>query len=440
MSELTRRAILAGSSAFTIIKPELVRGAGQERIRVGLVGCGGRGTQAVVNLMQADANVELVAMGDIFEDKLEGSLKNLRDPKFVEKNVATSAPALNQKTPELVNSIISRVKVDPEHHLIGFDAFKKVIASDVDMVMLVTPPGYRPEQFEAVINAGKHCWATKPIATDPAGVRRFMASVKVAAQKKLCVNGGTPGVSGVNAIETKAKIKSGAIGDIVAIQTTNYAPPVLHVPTGRDSKWADMEWQHREWYSFVWICGDMLVEQAVHGVTFCTWMMDGHPERVVSEGGAAWRPKEEMYGNIYDHHDSNFVFANGAHMYSFCRQYPTASVGGRGGVAGNIFYGTKGRSNGTDMGSLQGKIDGFVQEHQRMMKAIRGDAPYLNEGMVIAEGTMTCVMAREAAYSGEEITWDMIMNSKQDLQPKQFDYKLKMDVPPLPVPGKYKFI
>jgi predicted dehydrogenase len=438
MSNQTRRALLAGASALQIIKPELVRGAAPEKIKVGIVGCGGRGTGAVVNLMQADANVELVAMGDIFEDKLEKSLGNLRDPQFVAKNVAPSAAALKQDVPELVKSITGRIKVDPEHHFIGFDAYKKVIASDVDLVMLVTPPGYRPEHFEAVINAGKHCWATKPIATDPVGVRRFMASVKVAQQKKLCVNGGTPSVSTQSAIETKRRIKAGEIGDIVAIQSTNYYPePVIHVP-GRKQEWGDMEWQHREWYSFVWICGDMLVEQAVHSVTFCNWMMDGHPERVVSEGGAAWRPREEMYGNIYDHHDSNFVFPNGVHMYSFCRQYPKG-VGGRTTVGGDFFFGAKRKSTGNDLGGPYPKVDGFVQEHQRMMRAIRGVDPYLNEGMVVAEGTMTCIMAREAAYSGEEVTWDMIMNSKLDLQPKQFDYKLKMDPPPLPVPGKYKF-
>jgi predicted dehydrogenase len=233
MSELTRRSLLAGSSAFTIIKPELVRGAGQERVKVGIVGCGGRGTQAVVNLMQADSNVELVSMGDVFEDKLETSLRNLRNPKYVGQNVAMSAAALNQREDELVKSIVGRIKVDPNHHFVGFDAYKRVIASDVDMVMLVTPPAYRPEHFEAAINAGKHCWATKPIATDPVGVRRFMAAVKVAQAKKLCVNGGTPSVSGVNAIETKQKIKDGAIGEIHSLQTTNYSGLVMHVK-GRD--------------------------------------------------------------------------------------------------------------------------------------------------------------------------------------------------------------
>jgi len=274
-----------------------------------------------------------------------------------------------------------------------------------------------------------------PIATDPVGVRRFMAAVKVARAKKLCVNGGTPSVSGRNAMETKRKIKAGAIGDILSIQTRNHAPLVLHVKSGRDPKWGDMEWQHREWYSFVWICGDMLVEQAVHGIAFCNWMMDSHPERVVSSGGAAWRPREEMYGNIYDHHDSNFIFPNGTPMHSYCRQYPPGCPTG-----GNIFIGgSRGRGNGSDLGPDKTPLDGFVQEHQRMMKAIRGDAPYLNEGMVVAEGTLTAIMAREAAYSGLEITWDMIMSSKQDLQPKQFDYKLKMEPPPLPVPGQYKF-
>jgi len=436
MRNVSRRSVLAGASAFTIIKPELVRGAGKEKLKFGLIGCGGRGTQAAVNLMTADPNVELVAMADIFEDKLEGSLRQLHDLKNIQRTAGPSAPLLNQPVNELVNSINSRVKVDAEHHFTGFDAYKKVIASEVDLVLLATPPGYRPEHFEAVIKAGKHCWATKPIATDPVGVRRFMAAVKLAEAKHLSVNGGTPSVSGQNALETKQKIKAGAIGDVLSIQTRNHAAVVLHVPSGRDQKWGDMEWQHREWYSFVWICGDMLVEQAVHGVTFCNWMMDSHPERVVSSGGAAWRPREEMYGNIYDHHDSNFIYPNGVHMHSYCRQYPRGCPTG----GGNIFIGAKGRSSGNDLATVKTSLDGFVQEHIRMMRSIRGDGPYLNEGMVVAEGTMTTIMAREAAYSGLEITWDMIMNSKQDLQPKQFDYKLKMDVPPLPVPGQYKFI
>ena len=437
MKDISRRSLLAGATAFEIIKPELVRGAGKEKVRFGVVGCGGRGTAAAVNLMTADPNTELVAMADVFEDKLEGSLRQLRDPKYIERNAGPAAPLLNTTVTELVNSIQGRVKVNPDHHFVGFDAYKKVIASDVDLVLLVTPPGYRPEHFEAVINAGKHCWATKPIATDPVGVRRFIASVKVAQEKKLCVNGGTSSVSTKSAIETKQKIKAGAIGDIVSVQTLNRTGLVLHVKSGRDPSWGDMEWQHREWYSFLWICGDMLVEQAVHGITFCNWMMDMHPERVISSGGAAWRPREEMYGNIYDHHDSDFIYPNGVHMHSYCRQYPQGCAM----TVGNHFFGAKGRSTGSDLGSDKGKaLDGFVQEHMRMMKAIRGDAPYLNEGMVIAEGTMTAIMAREAAYSGREITWDMIMNSQQDLQPKQFDYKLKMEAPPLPVPGQYKFV
>ncbi|MEK7406442.1 MAG: Gfo/Idh/MocA family oxidoreductase [Acidobacteriota bacterium] len=436
MKSLSRRSLVAGSSAFTIVRPELVRGAGQERLKFGVVGCGGRGTEAAVNLMTADANVELAAMGDVFEDKLEGSLRRLRDPAFIQRIAARDAPILNKPVNELVSSIAGRVKVDPEHRFVGFDAYKKVIASDVDVVLLVTPPGYRPEHFEAAIKAGKHCWATKPIATDPVGVRRFMAAVKLAETRKLCVNGGTPGVSGRNAIETKQRIKDGAIGDILSITSRNHAAVVLHVKSGRDPKWGDMEWQHREWYSFVWICGDMLVEQAVHGITFCNWIMDSHPERVVSSGGAAWRPREEMYGNIYDHHDSDFIYPNGVHLHSYCRQYPPGCPTG----GGSMFIGSKGKSTGSDLAAVKQPLNTFVQEHMRMMRSIRGDAPYLNEGMVIAEGTMTCIMAREAAYSGLEITWEMIMNSKQDLQPKQFDYKLTMDAPPLPAPGQYKFI
>jgi predicted dehydrogenase len=437
MTSLTRRSLLAGASGFMIIKPGLVRGTGPEKLKFGLVGCGGRGTEAAINLMTADPNTELVAMGDIFADKLRASysvLSNLTNP---DKELSRDMDVEVAGTSETAETVQKRVKVDPEHRFVGFDAYRKVIASDVDIVLLATPPAYRPEHFEAAVNAGKHCFVEKPIATDAAGVRRFMASVKKADEKKLTVVPGTQSIFAPPAIETREKILGGAIGDIVACYTNNLSRLVLHVKEGRDPKWGDMEWQHREWYSFIWICGDAIVEQHIHGINFCNWVMGTHPERVVASGGVAWRPREEKYGNIHDHIYADYVYPNGVHMSAHCRQYPAnCTVPG---TNRNMIAGTKGRSTGNDLGTTKG-IDPRVHEHIVLVKSVRGNIPYVNLGMLVAESTMTAIMGRESAYSGIEITWDMIMNSKQDLQPKAFDYALKMEVPPVPVPGQYRFV
>jgi myo-inositol 2-dehydrogenase / D-chiro-inositol 1-dehydrogenase len=438
---LTRRSFLskaaamgATASAFTLIKPELVRGAGKERLKAGLVGCGGRGTEAAVNLLLADPHVELIAMGDIFEDKLKSSLSDMRDPKYLmDESPKRVADFTGKPLAELIQSVQQRVKVDPEHCFVGFDAFKKVLASDIDVILLCTPPGYRPEHFEAAIDARKHVFTEKPIATDPVGTRRFISSVKKAEQLKLTVVAGTQMRSEKQIIETVQKIRSGAIGEVVGLGAYYLSGPVMHADH-RDPNWGDMEWQNRNWYSFLWICGDQLVEQHIHMIDFCNWVMGAHPVKVAASGGAAWRPREELYGNIYDHLSAEFVYPNGVSLNSTCRQYPEGSYR----RVWNTVVGAKGRSDGRDMGSKG--MDPYVQEHIRLVNSIRGDSPYTNDGMAVAESTMTCIMGRESAYSGLEITWDMIMASKQDLLPRDFDYKLWMDVPPVPVPGKYKFI
>jgi len=416
---VSRRSFLTGSTAgaatFTIVRPELVRGAAPAKLKAGLIGVGGRGTGAVDNLLTGNDNVEVVAMADVFEDHLERNLARLKQRKFAD-----------------------RVNVGPEHRFVGFEAYKKLVASDIDIVMLCTPPGYRPEHFEAAINAGKHVFCEKPIATDPVGVRRFMAACQKAREKKLTVMSGSQRRSATEYIETVEKIQNGAIGDILALYSTYLSGPVMHAKA-REAKWGDMEWQHRNWYSFLWICGDQIVEQHYHNIDFMNWVMGTHPVRVVASGGVAWRPREELYGNIYDHLASDFVYPNGVHLSSVCRQYPPADP------AGNKLYrrvddlivGSKGRSTGTDLGTKG--INSQVQEHINMVQSILGQGPYINQGMAVAESTMTCIMARESAYSGLEITWDMIMKSQQDLQPKAFGYSQRMEMPPLPMPGQYKF-
>jgi myo-inositol 2-dehydrogenase / D-chiro-inositol 1-dehydrogenase len=422
--DLSRRSFLrrstavgAGATTFTIVKPELVRGFAPEKLKAGLVGCGGRGTEAAAQLLHGNPNVELVAMGDIFEDKLENSLKSIRE---------------NRKYPNLAG----RVKVEPDHHFIGFDAYKKVLASDIDIVILATPPGHRPEHFVAAIEAKKHLFSEKPFGTDPVGVRKVMAAAEKARQLKLTIMSGAQRRNQKPYMETWEKVKSGAIGDIAACYAYWVGTPVVQQRNGRDPKWGDMTWQHRNWYSFVWICGDQVVEQHLHNIDVCNWFMGTHPVKVAATGGAVWRPKNEIYGNIYDHISADFTYANGVHMSSYCRQFPPDKQIHRN--ISELIVGTKGRTNCHDLGSGDGE-NPYVQEHINMVKSILGTGPYVNDGMAVAESTMTCIMARESAYSGQEITWDQMMKSNLDLYPKSLGYDEKLEVPPLPVPGVYKF-
>ncbi len=410
---------VAGAAAFEIVKPGLVRGQGNEKLRAGLVGCGGRGTQAIQNILTGTDNVEIVALADVFEDRLEDCLRKSKALK-----------------PELAD----RVKVDPEHHFVGFDAYKKIIDS-VDIVMLATYPCFRPLHFEAAVNARKHVFCEKPFATDPVNLRRFMAAAKKSEELKLTVKSGAQRHSQAWYIEQYKRMKDGGIGDIVALNANWVGSPVLNFknatlfPTGkRDPRWGDMEYQLRNWYSFVWISGDQIVEQHLHNIDVCNWFMGTHPVEAIASGGAAWRPREEEYGNIYDHLYSDFVYANGVHMASHCRQYNDAPSN----VSERI-VGTKGLIDSAAQRGSRPEVDPYVQEHTDMMNSILGKGPYINEAMAVAESTMTCLMGREAAYSGQKVTWEMMMSSQLDLLPKSFDYKTAVPVPPLPVPGVYKF-
>jgi predicted dehydrogenase len=427
----------AGASALSMLQPRAARAAGNDRLKAGLVGCGGRGTQAVVDLLTGNEHVELTGMADVFEDHLEQSLGRLRDPKFIGRYAGIAVERNGQpqemKAEDLVASIQPRIRVEPDRHFTGFDAYQKLLASDIDVVMLCTPPGFRPMHFEAAVNAGKHVFTEKPIATDPVGARRFIAAGKLAAERKLTVVSGAQRRAHREYVETVQKIHDGAIGDVTALYAYYLSGPVFHAER-RDPKWSDMEWQLRNWYSFIWICGDQIVEQHFHNIDFMNWLMGAHPVKVVASGGAAWRPREELYGNIYDHMNSDFTYPNGVHLSSSCRQYPK-------GVYTNVsdmIVGAKGRSNGMDLGEKG--INPYVQEHINMVRSIRGDGPYLNYATPIAESTLTAIMARESAYSGQEVTWDQVMNSQLDLMPKAFGYDTKMETAPLPVPGSYKFI
>jgi predicted dehydrogenase len=413
----TRRAFLGAPAAFSIIRPEMLRGSANDPIKAGLIGCGGRGSQAVIDLLTAAPNVELHAMADLFEDKLEQSLNQRmqRDRRY--------------------EKVKDRIKVAPDHKFMGLEAYKRMMASDVDVVLLTTPPGWRPIHFEAAVEAGKHVFAEKPIATDPAGCRKWLAAAKKAEEKKLTVMSGAQNRSAPWRIDTVREIQEGAIGDIVALYAYYLVDsPVFHAKE-RLQKWGDMEWQHRNWYSFVWLCGDQIVEQHFHNIDYVNWVMGAHPVKVVASGGCAWRPREELYGNIYDHMSSEFEYANGVRLSSHCRQYPPGSGYRR---VGETIVGTKGRRE--SVARPQGMaVNPQEEEHRLMVESILGVRPYINHGQAMFESTLTCIMARESAYSGIEVTWDMILNSQQDLMPKALGWEGKIETPELPVPGKYKF-
>src|SRR5450759_3949945 len=365
-----------------------------------------------MDLLTGNENVELVAMADIFEDHLEGALKKLRDPKYLASHagitVERDGKPKQMSARDLAESIGPRITVAPDHHFVGFDAYQKLAKSDLDIVMLATPPGYRPIHFEAAVEAGKHVFTEKPIATDATGARRFLAAGRKAAEKKLTVMSGAQRHEDRPYVETVRKIHDGAIGDIVALQANYLSGPVMHAQA-RDAKWGDMEWQHRNWYSFLWLCGDQIVEQHFHNIDLINWFVGMHPAKVVASGGAAWRPREELYGNIYDHLRSEFTYPNGLKLMSECRQYPKGCYR-RG---DEQLQGTKGQTDCRDMGEKG--LDPQIQEHVDLVNSVRGTGPYINHGQAVAESTLTCIMARAAASSGHEITWAMIMKSEHKL-------------------------
>lgn len=425
-TDVTRRSFMRGSAATATaaatalqVAPPALRGQDGDKLSIGIVGCGGRGTRGVAEAIRGNPNYELHVMGDLFEDQLERSLRRLRDSDEFEPEVK------------------QQVKVAPENRYLGYDAYKKVVDSGVDVVFLHTPPGWRPLHMEYAINANKHVFAEKPLATDCMGAQKVIRLAKESEQKKLTVMIGAQRRSQREYVQSVQRIQDGEIGDVVATYANWISGPVI--------KGADFEerldekslaWQQRAWYSHVWICGDQIVEQHLHNIDVINWVMgDTHPESVVASGGAIWRPREKLYGNIYDHVHADFVYANGVRMSSHCRQYPDRKVR----RVNELVVGTRGRSTARDLGTPS-KTSPYVQEHIDMVASITGSGPYKNQALAVAYSTMTAIMGRESAYAGIEVTWDMVMNSKQNLIPNNPSLEAEHEVPELPRPGEYEFV
>lgn len=416
---LSRRGFIRNSAAagtgsgFLIVRPEMVRAAGSARIRAGIVGVGLRGTQAMVEFLSGNDDVELVSVGDLYENNLEKALNTVRNPA---------------KYP----GIQSKIKVDRDHIFTGFDSFQKVLASDIDLILLETPPVNRPREFEAAVAARKHIFAEKPLAVDPVGARRVMAAARKAEELKLTVGVGAHRRSQPEYQETIRKIKEGAIGEIVAAYAYNLSGPLPRLNAKPDGM-SELEFKIRNWPQYVAIGGDQIVEQHIHNIDVIHWVL-GMPSKVVASGGRAWMPSNWVYGDKYDHISAEFTFPNGVICSSHSRHYR------RGCAMRNdeLVIGTKGRSTCQDL-APRGPLPPKVQEHVNLVKSIRGQGPYINLGVAVAESTMMTIMARESAFSGKEITWEMIMASTLEFVPPDPDHLPSPGVPAPAVPGQYQF-
>jgi myo-inositol 2-dehydrogenase/D-chiro-inositol 1-dehydrogenase len=390
-------------------------------LKVGLIGCGGRGTGAAAEALKADDYAELTAMADVFPEKIEASLVELRQASA------------------------DKVKVEPSRQFVGLDAFEKVIASGVDVVILATPPGFRPIHLKAAVEAGKHIFCEKPASTDAPGVRSVLESVKIAGQKNLSLVAGFCWRYSNYVQATFEQVHNGAIGDILAYYATYYTNPVKPMPpvSERPAGMSDVEWQVKNWYNFSWLCGDSVVEQAVHSVDKIAWAMgDKPPVSCVAVGGRQI-PAED--GNIFDHFEVNYVYPNGVRAFLASRQIENCYNENSDYIMGTkgtctIGRGPNPRITGEKSWTYQGaKNDMYQAEHDALFASIRQGKP-INNGQRLATSTLLAIMGRMAAYTGQQVTWEEALNSQESLFPARLEWNMSHPAPPMPRPGITKLI
>jgi predicted dehydrogenase len=418
-NKVSRRDFIKASAAvgMAVVLPgkERLFAAGSDKIRVGLIGCGGQGTRDAISCVNSSPDVELVAMGDLFKDRLNKSLN------------------------ELKTKVADKVKVTEDTCFVGIDAYKKVIASGVDMVVIVTPPHFHPEHVKAAIEAGKHVFMEKPAAVDPAGVRSIIASSELAEQKGLSFVAGTQRRHQAHYIETMKRIHNGDIGEIVGGQCYwNGGDMVGYWKYYDKAGLKDMEWQLRNWPWFTWLSGDHIVEQHVHNLDIINWALQAHPVQVMGMGGRQVRKE----GNIFDHFAVEYEYPNGVRILGMCRQINGCHERVEERVVGvkGVAFG-HGIIEGQNAYKYEGESpNASVQEQADLIASIREGKP-LNEGRNIAESTMTAIMGRMSAYTGRALSWDWAMNaSKLDLSPPGYDFDIDFPPSPVAVPGKTELI
>lgn len=410
-------AVVGGSLAATLGSARMAHAASDDTLKVGLIGCGGRGSGAAKNATRADDNVKLVAMAEVFEDRLESSRKML------------------------ARGLGDQYAVDDGHVFAGFDGYKGVIDSDVDVVILATPPHFRPAQLRYAIEKGKHVFCEKPVAVDGPGVRSVLETTELAKEKDLSIVSGLCWRYDSGVRETMKRIKDGAIGDIVAVQENYLAGTLWH--RGRKPEWSEMEYQMRNWYYFTWLSGDHNVEQHVHSLDKALWLMDDRPPlKCVGLGGRQVR-REEQWGHIYDHFAVCYEWEDGPKTFAFTRQMR--------GCKNNVedyVLGSKGKalvlahSVQPESGEAW-KYDGpkpsmYDVEHQELFAGIRS-GNHINNGVYMSYSTLLAIMGRMACYTGQEITWDQALNSQEDLTPESYEWA-DVKIPEVAMPGITKFV
>ena len=428
-SFLSRSAAGLAGAALVTGFPHIVNAQASKAIRIGLVGCGGRGSGAVVDAMKADPAVQLVAMGDIAADRLDTALNNL-SAKYAD-----------------------RVKVDA-NKFIGLNAIDQVLATDIDIVFLTTPPGFRPGHLHKAINAGKHVFCEKPLGVDAPSIRHALEAVQKAKEKNLAIQGGFCWRANFAERATWKKLHEGAIGDI----KTYYGTYLTNTPWvhPRQAGWTDLEYQLRNWMYFTWLSGDMIVEQTVHSVDKMSWTFkDVPPVKCVSIGGRQQRIEPE-YGQIYDHFAVMYEWADGKRGFIFSRQQAGCSNENNDYITGaNGFANVSGfrplhaiqTADGQQWsyekqggpGDTPGeKNEMYVQEHKELIESIRAGKP-VNMGEQLAHSSMLAIMGRMSAYTGRTVEWEEAVKSNEVWAPQvPLDWNMKLTAPEVPMPGRYK--
>ena len=444
MSHPNRRDFLKRSSTAAIGAAALgslqtgAFAAGDDTIRIGLVGSGGRGSQACVQALSTEGKVQLVAVGDAFGDQLEGSLNGIR-------NAFTDRP--------------ERIAVDDEHKFVGFDAYRKVIDSDVDLVILATPPGFRPTHFEYAIEKGRHVFMEKPVAVDAPGVRQVLAAAEAAKQKNLKVGVGLQRRHQNCYLEIVPRIHDGEIGDITAMRVFWNSGGVWEPNQGpyhrsRRECASEIEYQMRNWYYYNWLCGDHICEQHIHNLDVGCWLKNAYPVSARGVGGREVR-KDKKYGEIFDHHCVEYFFEDGSFMLSECTHMRGCwsdvsehAVGTSGTV--DLNNNSNPRSNqinpfsGTSFEYRGDNPNPYQVEHDELFAAIREGKSY-NEAEYGAKSTMVSVLGRMCTYSGKQISWEEALNNGRRVTPEDVPNLTFESTPPtvpndqgeypVPVPG-----
>ncbi len=407
-----------------------------DTIRVGLIGCGGRGTGATLQALKAASNTKLVAMADAFSDRIQSSYENMMEP---------------EEADEATLDAISRIDVPEEMRFDGFDGYKEVIAAS-DVVILTTPPGFRPLHFEAAVDAGKQVFMEKPVATDAPGIRRVLAAAEKAKEKQLNVVVGLQRRYQTGYREWIRQIHEGAIGDIILGRVYwNSGGVWVRTRAEYEEKagrpLTEMEYQMRNWYYFNWLCGDHIVEQHIHNIDVGNWVKQGHPVKAQGQGGRQVRTGLD-HGEIYDHHFVEFEYEDGSRILSQCRHMPDCMN-----RVSEAFHGTLGtaptpgelyQASGDTIYKHDGKGDpnAYQVEHDELFAAINAGEFKYSDAEVGATATMSAILGRMSTYSGKVITWDEAMASELDLMPESYGWDAEPPVLPdsdghyqIPTPG-----